>query len=241
MLTLTAFQGLYVLVVLSCSLLHEGEEGDIYPALSYMLKRLFKPTLTPPLSPHEMGLDTAKGVDSQETSAATDEANSVPVLRQFGYLQSIFILADWLTWDDVLRAFQQWPPRDGRLRKSFLTCGVVAPGPTGVRVWRFDYDRHLVPRDFNSFIYIWRLPSWPRPKGSCCSGYRPSVAMLLKDNLLPLVAYCLWVPRGAWKLDTVSIVIPIVCEVRGPLVNGRYVENVRLVGVRSGNQRGKLI
>lgn len=65
--------------------------------------------------------------------------------------------------------------------------------------------------------------------------------MFLQDNLLTLVSHCLGVPRGAWKLDTVSIVIPIVCEVRGPLVNGRYVENVRLVGVRSGNQRGKLI
>ena len=65
--------------------------------------------------------------------------------------------------------------------------------------------------------------------------------MLLKEDLLTLVSYCLWVPRSAWKLDTVSIVIPIVCEVRGPLVNGRYVENVGLVGMRSGNQCGKLI
>jgi len=181
------------------------------------------------------------GLDSQETSAATGEANPVPVLRQFSYLQSVFILADWLTWDDVFGALQQRPPRDGCLRKSFLTGGVVAPGPTGVRVWRFDYDRHLVPRDFNCFIYIWWLPPWPRPKGSCCSGYRPSVAVLLKEDLLTLVSYCLWVPRSAWKLDTVSIVIPIVCEVRGPLVNGRYVENVGLVGMRSGNQCGKLI
>jgi len=37
------------------------------------------------------------GLDSQETSAATGEANPVPVLRQFSYLQSVFILADWLT------------------------------------------------------------------------------------------------------------------------------------------------
>lgn len=110
-----------------------------------------------------------------------------------------------------------------------------------MRVRGLHDDGHLVSWDLDGFIHAGQRPPGSGPEGSGCGGSRPPVPVLLEEDLLPLVSYCLRVPRGAWKLDTVAIVIPIVREVGGPVVNGRHVQDVGLVGVWSANQRGELI
>lgn len=89
---LTAFQALSGLAVLSYSLPHEEEEGGIYPSLFQL--RVKKPLEA---NSHYHSLNTAKGLDSQEMPGTTGEANTIPMPGQFSYLQSILVLADWLT------------------------------------------------------------------------------------------------------------------------------------------------
>lgn len=156
------------------------------------------------------------------------------------YLQRVLVLADGLAGDDVLRALQQWSPGDGGVRKRLL-ARVVAPGPAGVRVRGLHDDGHLVARDLDGFIHAGQRPPGSRPQGGGCGGSRPPVAVLLEEDLLALVSYGLRVPRGAWQLDPIAIVIPVVGEVRGLLVDGRHVQDVGLVGVWSADQRGELI
>lgn len=157
------------------------------------------------------------------------------------YLQRVLILADGLAGDDVLGALQQRSPGDGGLAQGLLPHAVVAPGPARVRVRGLHHDGHLVARDLDGFVHAGQRLPGSRPEGSGCGGSRPPVAVLLEEDLLPLVSHCLRVPRGAWKLDTVAVVIPVVREVRGPLVNGRHVQDVGLVGVWSANQCGEII
>lgn len=163
------------------------------------------------------------------------------MLRQPHYLQRVLVLADGLAGDDVLGALQQGPPGDGGVGQGLLPHGVIAPGPSGVRVRGLHHDGHLITRDLDGLVHAGQRPPGARPEGSGCGGPGPSVAVLLKEDLLALVSHCLRVPRGAWKLDTVAIVIPIVGEVRGPVVNGWHVQDVGLVGVWPANQRGELI
>lgn len=151
------------------------------------------------------------------------------------YLQRVLVLADGLAGDDVLGALQQGSPGDGGVGQGLLA--VVAPGP--VRVRGLHHDGHLVAGHLDGLVHAGQPGA--RPEGSGCGGPGPPVAVLLKEDLLALVSHGLRVPRGAWKLDAVAIVVPVVGEVRGPLVNGRHVQDVGLVGVWSADQRGELI
>lgn len=150
-------------------------------------------------------------------------------------------MADGLAGDDVLGALQQGPPGDGGVGQGLLPRAVVAAGPAGVREGGLHHDGHLVPRDLQGLVHAGQRAPRARPERSGGGGARPPVAVLLEEHLLALVPHGLRVPRGGWKLDAVAVVVPVVGEVRGSLVNGRHVQDVGLVGVWSADQRGELV
>lgn len=146
-----------------------------------------------------------------------------------------------MTWNDILRAFLEWGPRDGCLRESLLSCRGIWIESQNVRVEVLVYVSPGDMTNLDLLIYIRRIWSWPMPYGGGrCGRCGSPKTMLLKDHLLPNTGL---LTRSARKLNTVSIVIPRVGDERGLLNCGGNIQDLWSVkiGVWKGYQLGKLI
>lgn len=155
------------------------------------------------------------------------------------YLQGLFINANRLTWNDVLRTLLEWGPRDGCLRESFLSCRGIWVESQNVRI---EVVVHVSPGDVTNLevlIYIRWVGSWSKVYwGGRCGWCGPPKTMFLKDHLLPNTGL---LTGSAGKLNTVSSVR--IGDERGLLYCGGNIQDLwsMKIGVWKGYQLGKLI